>query len=146
MKSRTVFFVLIIIISLAILVLYGKSEKNAFITVVDVDEIVTAPGNFSNREIRVRGFVKSGSILRYGDNAEFVLVHKNRELAVRYEGGKRLPDTFESGAAARVDGRLRGNTLLAHRVEAKCATRYTAEQKGGEPKTDLENGKSASTP
>lgn len=146
MKSRTLLFSLIILVSLAILVLYGRSERSAFITVADVDEVVTASHRFSDREIRVRGFVKPGSILRYGDDADFTLVHEGQELQVHFGGGKRLPDTFESGAAARVDGHLRGRKLMAHRVEAKCASRYTAEQQGGDTSENFKGGKSDTTP
>ena len=54
----------------------------------------------------MRGFVKPGSILRYGDKADFVMTLDGRDLKVHFDGGTQLPDTFTDAAPVRADGRM----------------------------------------
>lgn len=135
MKMRMAIIMGVILISLAALVLTTGGMKQDSILIVDTHTVGIQPDKFQGREIRMRGFVRPGSILRYGDRADFEVsqtdpAHPEREVVipVHFTGETQLPDTFEDGARVRVDGVLDGsNRLVATHVEAKCASKYEAE-------------------
>lgn len=130
MKVRFLVSIAVFLASLTLIalgpLLLGKKPKSDIILIVDLFELVGSPQEFHEREVRVRGFVKTGSILyHYKDQAEFIMEQKARELKVFYSGKTQLPDTFTDGAPVRVDGQLRAdNTFLSTRIEAKCASKY----------------------
>ena len=127
MKVRFTVSAVVILSSLAIMAFgLGKGQKNGVIPIIDLFELVDSPQKFHEREVRVRGFVKTGSILHHHrDQAEFIIEQEGRELKVSYLGETQLPDTFGDGAPIRVDGQLKANnTFLSTRVEAKCASKY----------------------
>lgn len=127
-KLRFIVAGAVILASLGYLVLgTGRSEDHSII-VVDASAVAERPGAYADREIRMRGFVKTGSILRFGDRADFVVALDGKEIPVRFTGATQLPDTFTDGAPVRVDGRLdASNRLVSTKVEAKCASKYEAE-------------------
>ncbi len=127
MKIRFGIAITIILVSLFVLAFGISNEKNKnSILVIDLIDLLKGPEHLRKREVRVRGYVKIGSILRYyGDQVNFVMEQGNRQLDVAYRGKTQLPDTFSDGAPIRVDGRLDSdNRFLAERIEAKCASKY----------------------
>lgn len=114
----------------ALLVLFTLSgQRKGTVVVVDVEQVVKGPQAYQGRDLRVRGFIKPGSVSRYGEKADFVLMHGKGELAVHFDGSSQLPDTFADGAPARADGRLQpGLRLVSNKVEAKCASKYDASK------------------
>ena len=129
MKFRLGLSIFLILASLAVIAFgLGNPERSSVIPILDLSELVDHPDKFYEQEVRIRGFVKSGSILRhYGDRAEFIMEQEGRELRVSYSGKSQLPDTFSDGAPLRVDGRLKvDNTFRSIRIEAKCASKYEA--------------------
>jgi cytochrome c-type biogenesis protein CcmE len=77
------------------------------------------------KRLRVAGIVQDGSIERRDGRLRFVLVQGERTLPVVYRGTDPVPDTFEDGVEAVVEGRMtpRG-TFEAVRIQAKCASKY----------------------
>lgn len=134
MKARFAIITLVILGSLVLLA-FGTGSSADSIVIVDTTAVVESPQKYSGDELRVRGFVKPGSVLRYGDEADFVVEQDGRELPVHFTGETQLPDTFTDSAPVRVDGHLRDGKLIATKVEAKCASRYDAEyaEKHGGP-------------
>lgn len=100
------------------------------VLLANASDVVERPQDFFDRELRVRGFVKPGTILRMGDQAEFVVELDGKDLPVVYDGTSQLPDTFGDAAPVRVDGHLENGRLMAHKVEAKCASKYDAPHAG----------------
>lgn len=126
MKLRIALIFGFILAGIAGLALFSGG-KSATVLVIDADRVARNAERFRNRDLRVRGFVKPGSVLRYGDKANFVLANEKGELKVRFDGTTQLPDAFSDGAPARADGRLdESGQLVAHKVEAKCASKYDA--------------------
>ena len=130
-------FFLIIFVALAglglLLLGVSKQSSSGSILVIDLLDLMQEPKSFMGRELRVRAFVQTGSILRTsGDRASFVLEQSASKqavhtLQVRYLGHSQLPDTFSDAAPVRVDGFLKKTDVLvleAHKVEAKCASKY----------------------
>ncbi|MCB1326986.1 MAG: cytochrome c maturation protein CcmE [Spirochaetales bacterium] len=121
----------IVIASLTALWFSGGQDSGDSLLIVDVDRVAESPAGYREREIRMRGFVQTGSILRYGDAADFVVEKDGRQVPVHFIGDTQLPDTFADGVPVRVDGQLDGqDRLIATRVEAKCGSKYEASYAG----------------
>lgn len=101
-----------------------KQETQAMI-IVDVDQVVHNKEKFYNKELRLRGFVKPGSILRMGNKAEFVITHNQLEIPVFFNGKTQIPDTFMDATPVRIDGHYQNDgKFIAHKIEAKCSSKY----------------------
>lgn len=80
---------------------------------------------------RVNGTVEIGSIERLptGQDVRFVMTDGNETLPVVYHGI--IPDTFVDKASVVVEGRLQDDgTFLAHKLLAKCPSKYEAADEG----------------
>lgn len=132
MKARFIVIGAICVVSLIVLALTAGRGGGDAVVVVDTKVLVDQRTKFSNQDLRMRGFVKTGSVLLYGDKADFIVYQDNKEFPVHFTGETQLPDTFQDEAPVRVDGRLSssGDKLIATRVEAKCASKYDASYAG----------------
>jgi len=83
------------------------------------------------RQLTLYGKVKEGTILREGTKARFVLVDGSHELIIEHSGKNLLPDTFQDGADAGVEGHYNAlqKTFTSDKVMAKCASRYESVAK-----------------
>lgn len=127
MKLRVALIFAAVALALGVLFFFS-GRRGGTVVIVDVEQVTSKPEVYANRELRVRGFIKPGSISRYGEKADFVLTHGHKELKVHFDGSTQLPDTFADGAPARADGRLTGELqLVSGKVEAKCASKYDAQ-------------------
>lgn len=129
MNRKLAITLLVIAAGLAGLYFYSGSLIQEAVVIADADQVVADPALYGNRELRVRGFVKPGSIKRTANRAQFVIAHRGKELPVYFNGATQLPDTFTDAAAVRADGRLDNGQLISGRVEAKCASKYEANYK-----------------
>ncbi|EQA44213.1 cytochrome C-type biogenesis protein CcmE [Leptospira broomii serovar Hurstbridge str. 5399] len=103
------------------------SSKETSYILLDANELAAHPSNYDSDELlRVRGFVKPGTVIREGKTAKFVLQLNDKEVPVFFTGATLLPDAFKEGTRARVDGVWKNGVLVADRVEAKCASKYEA--------------------
>lgn len=121
------FLILLVILSLLVFSLFflNVKEENQTLLIVDVDQVINQKENFFNKELRLRGFVKPGSILRMGNKAEFVIMHNQKEIPVFFNGKTQIPDTFGDAVPVRIDGKyLEDGKFIAHKIEAKCASKY----------------------
>ncbi len=129
MKWRFLIIFAVIFLSLGILT-FGLQKGSSVnpILVLDLQEVAKHPQHFltDKREVRIRGFVQTGSILRQGgDKAYFVMEQSGYRLNISYLGKTQIPDTFADGAPVRVDGYMKTkDVFIANRIEAKCASKY----------------------
>ncbi|AFM14548.1 cytochrome c maturation protein CcmE [Turneriella parva] len=121
----------------ALVILVFTSSSNAAQVHLKLHEFEAEMGKpggdkILRRNLTLYGKVKEGSIEREGVKARFVLVDSGRELKVEHSGKTLLPDTFQDGADAGVEGvyDAQHKTFTSHKVMAKCASRYEAA--GGE--------------
>ncbi|TGK04970.1 cytochrome c maturation protein CcmE [Leptospira semungkisensis] len=121
----------VIAISLAAIAFFSSKETSY--TLLDASELAAHPAKYEPDELlRVRGFVKLGTVIREGKTAKFTLQLNDKEVPVFFTGATLLPDAFKEGTRARVDGVWKGGVLVADRVEAKCASKYEAGYQGEE--------------
>lgn len=126
-KLKFVFGALIIVGVLVWLGLSGIQEtKTYYLTIAEVRAQETVP-----ERLRVAGDVVAGSIRREGGKVRFQLEQGNARLQVVYDGSEPLPDTLVDGAQAIVSGSLGPEQVFhAHKVQAKCASKYEAKPPG----------------
>jgi cytochrome c-type biogenesis protein CcmE len=94
---------------------------------VTIEEL-TGMHDASAKRLRVGGDVEPGSIVKAAGRVEFTITQQDRKLQVVYVGQDPLPDTFRDRAQALCDGKLRSdNVFEAHKIQAKCASKYEAE-------------------
>lgn len=132
MKTRFIIIGAICVVSILVLALTAGGGGEDSVVVVDTSALVDQPSRYADQNLRMRGFVKTGSVLLYGTKADFIVYQENKEIPVHFNGETQLPDTFQDEAPVRVDGRLTpaGDKLIATKVEAKCASKYDAEYAG----------------
>jgi cytochrome c-type biogenesis protein CcmE len=140
MKPHLKFGILIAIVvaTLGWLAVGGVNEsKTYYKTVAEIQQM----GNHTNgKRLRVGGDVVKGSIVRQGNQVSFHLKHMDepgkaptpnadgRILRVVYRGSDPLPDTFRDGAQALADGQMSADgSFEAHKIQAKCASKYEAK-------------------
>jgi cytochrome c-type biogenesis protein CcmE len=127
MKNKFPILILLITISLSSIAFFSSGESS--FTLLDANELVANPIKYSNDNLRVRGMVKIGTVVREGRTAKFTLELNNTEVPVHFTGKNLLPDAFKEGVRARVDGKYQNGVLIADHVEAKCASKYEADYK-----------------
>jgi len=127
MKNKILIPIALITVSLIVIAFF--SSKDTSFTLLDASELASHPDKYSDDNLRVRGNVKIGSVVREGREARFILELDNKEIPVHFTGKTLLPDAFKEGVKARVDGKYVSGILVADHVEAKCATKYEAEYK-----------------
>jgi cytochrome c-type biogenesis protein CcmE len=115
----------VIVGSLVWLAMAGIGESATYY--VTIDELAAMPDAAAKR-LRVGGDVEPGSIVKAAGRVEFTITQEDRKLQVVYVGQDPLPDTFRDRAQALCDGKLRDdNVFEAHKIQAKCASKYEAE-------------------
>jgi cytochrome c-type biogenesis protein CcmE len=127
MKTKFVLLISIITASL-IGIAFFSSQETSF-TLLDASDLAANPDRYQKDNLRVRGNVKLGSVIREGREARFVLELNEKEIPVHFTGKTLLPDAFKEGVKARVDGKFVNGILVADHVEAKCASKYEADYK-----------------
>lgn len=125
MSPKFLILLVVLILSVLFLLFLDFQQDTQTLLIVDVDQVIQNQQNFINKELRLRGFVKPGSILRVGNKAEFIITHNQKEIPVFFNGKTQIPDTFGDAAAIRIDGKyLEDGKFIAHKIEAKCASKY----------------------
>ncbi len=127
MKSKILIPIILITLSLSAIAFFSSSETS--FTLLDASELAIHPDKYDGDNLRVRGNVKIGSVVREGREARFILELDNSEIPVHFTGKNLLPDAFKEGVKARVDGKYKNGILTADHVEAKCASKYEADYK-----------------
>lgn len=118
----------LIVASLGAMVFLTGGKKSSSIVLADVTAVIKDPSRYEEQELRVRGFVKPGSVVRYGEKADFIMTLDGQDLKVHFNGETQLPDSFADNAPVRADGRLTAErALVSHKLEAKCASKYEAD-------------------
>jgi cytochrome c-type biogenesis protein CcmE len=131
MQTKFVVGAALIVGTLGYLAYSGVSEsKTYYHTISELDAL---KGSALRQRMRVSGNVRNGSIQHLAGRVDFVLEEQGRGLEVSYVGRDPLPDTFNDGAQALVEGhRTPDGKFVAEQVQAKCASKYEASP-GGKP-------------
>jgi len=113
--------------------LLGSGAQDAFVYSKLVDEVVTHPAEWRDRELRVEGLLTQGSI-RFRESPcewRFTIEKNGQEMPVRYPQCI-VPDTFRDGVnlTVTVQGKLLAdNSFLASQVVPRCPSKYEMQQR-----------------
>lgn len=115
------------------LLMFGSEASDALVYSKLVNEVLVKPEEFKNRELRVEGDLKQGSIQFRESPCEyrFVIGKEGKEMPVRFPQCI-VPDTFKDGLGVQVSvqGRLTNEGyFLANKVIAKCPSKYEMQQR-----------------
>jgi cytochrome c-type biogenesis protein CcmE len=104
----------------------GFQESKAYY--ITIDEYRSMEKDLQGKTLKVAGDVIAGSIDRGKPQMEFTLGNQKQSIRVRYVGEAVIPDTFQDGSKALVEGIVAPDGIfLARHIEAKCASKYEAE-------------------
>ncbi len=131
MRTKLTVFFILLAVALGTLVVTSSSNAAQVHLQLNQFKQEILQGNvdkLAKRNLTVYGKIKEGSIEREGVRARFVIFDKSNELVVEHSGKTLLPDTFQDGAEAGVEGFYDAsrNVFVSHKVMAKCASRYEA--------------------
>ncbi len=115
------------------LLIFNSDAGDAFVYSKLVHEVVADPAQFKDRELRVEGDLKQGSIQFREDPCEwrFVIKKENREMPVRFPQCI-VPDTFKDGMGivVTVQGKVQNDgSFLANQVIPRCPSKYEMKQR-----------------
>jgi len=124
---------LVILAGVVAYLVAGTGAKEAFVYSKLVHEVAEDPDAFRDRELRMEGELKEGSIRFRAEPCEwrFVLEKEGREMPVHFKECI-VPDTFRDGMgiSVTVQGRIQNdNTFLASQVIPRCPSKYEMNQK-----------------
>ncbi|MGB8332129.1 MAG: cytochrome c maturation protein CcmE [Polyangiales bacterium] len=110
-----------------------SGSDNPFVYSKLVHEVMSSPGSFEGRRLRVEGELRQGSIQFREDPCEwrFVLQQEGKEMPVRFPQCV-VPDTFRDGMGIQVtvQGELGGDgVFLANQVIPRCPSKYEMQQR-----------------
>jgi cytochrome c-type biogenesis protein CcmE len=135
-KKHTQFGIAITVVLLTLAWLAYSGVKESKTYYVTVTELQGMGDEALSKRLRVGGNVAPGSIKREGKIVEFLLVEQGKTMKVRYTGTSPLPDTFVDNSQALADGRYtREGVFEASQIQAKCASKYEAQQQPGAGKS-----------
>ncbi len=83
---------------------------------------LAAGASTAGQNLRVGGRVAEGSLQRNGTIVSFVVSDGHNEVPVRYSGD--VPDTLKDKTDVIAEGSMKGDTLHATRVLAKCSSKF----------------------
>jgi cytochrome c-type biogenesis protein CcmE len=114
------------------LIWFSSSAQDAFVYSKLVHEVKNHPETFKNRELRVEGDLKPGSILFQESPCEwrFVIRTEGQEMPVRFPQCV-VPDTFKDGVGLKVtvQGKLTdAGHFAATQVIPRCPSKYEMQQ------------------
>ena len=115
------------------LLMFGSDASDALVYSKLVDQVMTQPGAFVGRELRVEGDLQQGSI-KFRENPcewRFVLTKSEQQMSVRFPQCI-VPDTFKDGMGLQVtvQGQLdKSGVFVANQVIPRCPSKYDMKQK-----------------
>jgi len=115
------------------LLMFGSDASDALVYSKLVDQVMSQPGAFAGRELRVEGDLQQGSIKFREDPCEwrFVLTKSEQKMPVRFSQCI-VPDTFKDGVGLQVtvQGQLdKSGVFVANQVIPRCPSKYDMQQK-----------------
>ncbi len=116
-----------------IFLLTNSGASEAFVYSKKVDEVMSTPGRFSQRRLRVEGVLKQGTVSFREKPCEWRFVIKGQNHALRVHFPQCVvPDTFrdDMNVSVTVQGQLKTNKVfLADQVIAKCPSKYEMKER-----------------
>ena len=122
-KNRLKIFLAISIFSILIIVLIFKSLEDNVLYFYSPSEIKENGDIKFNKNIRIGGMVKNGSISTIENEIKFIVTDFKNDLFVSYSGT--VPNLFSEGKGVVAEGKLQDkNFFIADRILAKHDEKY----------------------
>ena len=128
-KSRIFFlFLSLLLTSIAIFIILKSLEENV-VYFFSPSDIYNKSNISFNKNIRVGGLVKKGSIKKDQSSNNFIITDLKNEVIVSYTG--LLPNLFSEGKGVIVEGKLRDKKyFIAEKILAKHDENYMPPEVG----------------
>ena len=112
----------------------SDGEAEGVLEYAYVEEVVSQPELYADREFKVHGIVLPGTVRQKKNTSgdyRFEIEHQGERLKVHYTD--MVPDTFAEGGEVVLTGRLNeaGDTVESSEMSAKCPSKYEEEPGGG---------------
>ncbi|MCC6623193.1 MAG: cytochrome c maturation protein CcmE [Deltaproteobacteria bacterium] len=121
----------IVAIGVGLVVFVTSSGGQSELTIA---KVTATPDKYENRKLRVVGTIKQGSTASLAQNGRpetrfSIIDEEGRELPIVYR--QALPDPYQEGRSAIVEGTFADGVVEANRLTVKCPSKYQSEN--GEP-------------
>lgn len=125
-NTRVLVGAIIVVAAMAYFGIAGFQEGKAYYKTIE--ELAAMGDEAYGKRIKVAGVVTEGTVHRQGKDLYFRLQQKELGLQCVYTGSSPVPDTFKDGVEAVCEGKYRADgTFEAHKIQAKCASKYQAK-------------------
>ena len=130
MLNQRRFIIGSVVIAAAVAYLVYAGIRNTSTYYFEMDEFVARKASHDGEDLRVKGWVRSGS-MRWDPRTNelaFDLARKDgtEPVPVAYRGI--LPDMFSEGREVVVEGRYGGGSLTAKQIMTSCPSKYEAQK------------------
>ena len=124
-KSMAPMVIVIAVVAIGLAVVGTSTSGGAGMYNYSLEQLATVGAEAAGRDIKVAGKVAKGSVRGEPASKTFrfdLEDGQGHKLAIAYD--RLLPDPFEEGRDAIVQGRLENGTLVASNLTVKCPSRY----------------------
>lgn len=124
-KSMAPLVIVIAVVAIGLAVVGTSTSGGAGMYNYSLEQLATAGAEAAGRDIKVAGKVAKGSVRGEPASKSFrfdLEDGQGHKLPIAYD--RLLPDPFEEGRDAIVQGRLENGTLVASNLTVKCPSRY----------------------
>lgn len=106
-----------------ILALTGAPLASNTVAVQQIDQNLE---NYQDKEIKVKGIIKTNSIEQNGEGTTFILEDKNNpNYEITVKNNKPVPTQNDEGKTTEITGKMNSNNvLIAENVEIGCKNSY----------------------
>jgi cytochrome c-type biogenesis protein CcmE len=122
-KSRIIFLTLALLIGLALIMIILKSLEKNVVYFLSPSEIYNKENISFDKKIRVGGLVKKNSLMKNGEEVNFIITDLKNEIIVSYIG--LVPNLFAEEKGVVAEGKLKDKKyFIADKILAKHDENY----------------------
>ena len=122
-KSRIIFLILALLTGLALIMIILKSLEKNVVYFFSPSEIYNKENISFDKKIRVGGLVKKNSLMKNGEEVNFIITDLKNEIIVSYTG--LVPNLFSEEKGVVAEGKLKDKKyFVADKILAKHDENY----------------------
>jgi len=122
-KTRIIFLILTLLTGLALIMIILKSLEKNVVYFLSPSEIYNKENIFFDKKIRVGGLVKKNSLMKNGEEVNFIITDLKNEIIVSYTG--LVPNLFSEEKGVVAEGKLKDKKyFVADKILAKHDENY----------------------
>jgi len=122
-KTRIIFLILTLLTGLALIMIILKSLEKNVVYFLSPSEIYNKENISFDKKIRVGGLVKKNSLMKNGEEVNFIITDLKNEIIVSYTG--LVPNLFSEEKGVVAEGKLKDKKyFVADKILAKHDENY----------------------